>query len=175
MHLASERLAEATFQGRLEHLALAPVNHPELLPTVLPLVIGAITIELYFGKHTQENLGWNSSVGNAIIWITTGLTLLLTTKLSSIERYAAYGLMGVGGIVGYMNFYHKWSSTVAFIISSSGMVHSLAYITVVVIKTDIPVDPTTIKAAVAFFLGVNVTFKLLQGLEKPASDDFNFR
>ncbi|MFB6209852.1 MAG: hypothetical protein ABEJ56_07000 [Candidatus Nanohaloarchaea archaeon] len=172
MHLNSE-LGKASLQARLEEFAFAPLKQPELLPTVLPLILGAIVIELYFGKHSQEELGWNTAVGNAIIWTTTGVTLLITTELSELERYVSYSLIGIGGLVAYMDFYHKWSSSIAFIVSSSGIVYSLAYIAVIVIKTGMPLDRTTAKAAIAFFIGVNILFKLVKGLETPARDDFD--
>jgi len=156
----------------LYRLVLAPVEHPELLPSLLPLIFGAVIIELYFGKHTTEELGWNSSVGNAAIWATTGINLIITSSLGAKERFASYFLVGVGGLIGYMNFYHKWSDSIAFIISSSGLVYSMAYVTVVVVKTSLPVNDTVLKASVIFIIGTNVVFKLIQGFEKPAQDNF---
>lgn len=158
----------------LTEFVYAPVNHPDLLPSLIPLILGAVVIELYFGKYEQEELGWNSSVGNSIIWFATGLTLLLTQELNVLERYATYFLLGVGGVVGYMDFFHKWSSTVAFLISSSGIVYSLAYVTVVFVRTDMAINPVTLKGAALFFLGVNILFKVIQGFERPARDNFRF-
>lgn len=148
-----------------EMFALAPVRHPEIVPTVLPIVAGAIVIELYFGKHKNEELGWNTSVGNAVIWITTGVTLYMTETLTTPEMYATGALIGLGLLVGYMDFFHKWSSTTAFMISSSGVVYTLAYILVIIVKTDLPMDQSTMEGAAVFFIGANVAFKLLQTLE----------
>lgn len=151
----------------------APIDYPELLPTVLPLIVGITVIELYFGKYTKEELGWNTSVGNSVIWATTGLTLLMTTDMTSQEKYAAYGLVGIGGLIGYLNFYHKWSDTVAFLVSSAGIVYSLAYIAVVIIKTPLPVNQATIKAAAVFVVGINILFKIIQQFETP-KDTYSF-
>lgn len=156
----------------LERFVLTPLEHPELLPSLLPLILGALVLELYFGKYTTEELGWNSSVANAVIWITTGITLLLTSELGRLERRASYFLIGIGSVVGYLNFYHKWPSTAAFAVSSAGIVYSLAYVTVVVVKTSLEVNPVTLKAAAAFIIGSNIGFKLLQGLETPSRDQF---
>lgn len=170
MHLTSEGL-----QPVVEQLFLAPAQHPEILPTVLPLIIGAVGIELYFGKHPKEKLGWNSSVGNAIIWTATGLSLLVTSQLTGSERQAVYGLMVLGGFVGYMNFYHRWPPSVAYLVSSSGIVYSLAYVLVVIVKTDLTFSRTVLEASIIFVIAVNMIFKLLQGFETPAQDNFNFR
>jgi hypothetical protein len=158
---------DQTVRGTIETLVLTPFRQPEILPTVLPLIFGALIIELYFGKYETEELGWNSSVANAVIWTTTGITLLLTTSMTQQERFAAYILIGIGALVGYMNFYHKWPDTVAFIVSSSGLVYTLAYISVIVIKTSTPINRVTLEAAAIFFIAVNVLFKLIQGFETP--------
>ncbi|MFB6145160.1 MAG: hypothetical protein ABEJ99_01495 [Candidatus Nanohaloarchaea archaeon] len=146
----------------LKQFVLAPVNHPEIIPTALPLLLGAFVIELYFGKHTSEELGWNTSVGNAVIWVATGVTLLMTNNLSVLERNAVYGLIGFGSFIGYMDFFHRWSPTIAFEISSAGIIYTLAYLLVVIIETDIPLGMKTLKAAVIFFLAANLGFKILQ-------------
>ncbi len=163
-----------TVQEVLKRFVMAPTNY-ELLPSLLPIIGGALVIELYFGKHESESLGWNTSVGNAIIWVTTGISLLITSDLAQMERYASYFLAGVGSLVGYMNFYHKWSESVAFIISSAGIVYSLAYVTVVLVKTNIPVNNTVLKASLIFIIATNIGFKVIQMFETPAQDSFGMR
>ncbi len=162
---------QATFTERIIDFVLAPVTNPELLPSLLPIMLGAFIIELYFGKHKTEVLGWNTSVGNSIIWISTGLNLLLTEAINStIELYVSYLILGMGIIVGYMDFFHKWSEAVAFRASSADVIYPLAYVTIVIVKTGIPADESTIKAAVGFIIGSILFFHLIRGLETPAPD-----
>lgn len=149
----------------LETLVLTPLNRPDLLPSLLPIILGAVVVELYFGKYTSEELGWNTSLGNAVIWVATGGTLLLNGAMETIESYAAYFLIAAGGLVGYLNFFHKWSSEMAFFFSSHGLVYSIAYITVVYVRRDIPINSTSLKAAAVFIIGVNIVFKFLQQME----------
>nr|EGQ39652.1 MAG: hypothetical protein J07AB56_03800 [Candidatus Nanosalinarum sp. J07AB56] len=158
--------------GRVVDLALAPVNEPDIVPVVLPLIIGAFVIELYFGKHEDEDLGWNTSVGNAILWFSTGVTILSTTDLSRNELYAVLALMGTGLVIGYMNFYHRWSPFLAFRASSAGVVYTGAYLVTVLTKTDIPVNGTTATASAVFTLAAIVGFKLLQSFETPQQPEF---
>lgn len=159
----------------LEELVFAPVRHPEMLPSLIPIILGAVVIELYFGKYSQEELGWNTSVGNSIIWIATGVNLLINSSLEAVERNAALFLIIVGAGLGYMNFFHKWSSTVAFVVSSAGIVYSLAYIIVVLVKTGIPINSTSMKASLIFLVGVNIAFKIIQSFETPADNGFQLR
>ncbi|MFB6115111.1 MAG: hypothetical protein ABEK04_02380, partial [Candidatus Nanohalobium sp.] len=132
----------------VRQIILAPVYNTDLLPTLLPIILGGVVLELYFGKYTEENLGWNSSVSNSVIWISTGLTLILTSNIqTALGQAVSYFLIGLGFFTGYMNFFHKWSSTVAFVASSSGIVYSLAYVTVVMIKSSMPVNRITLQSA----------------------------
>lgn len=90
-------------------------------------------------------------------------------KMNQNETVAALSLVGLAVLVGYMDFFHKWPDTIAFVISSSGVVYTIAYIIVVMIKTSMPVSPTTLKAAAIFFVAVNVGFKLMQSMETSKS------
>lgn len=149
----------------VQQFVMAPIQNPDILPSILPIIGGAIVIELYFGKHKRESLGWNTSVGNAIIWVTTGLNLYLTESMNQPELYATYVLIGFGLFVAYLDFFHKWSSSMAFFVSSAGVVYTLAYLLVVIVKTDLVPNATTLKAAGVFFVVTNIAFKILQGFE----------
>jgi hypothetical protein len=54
------------------------------------------------------------------------------------------------------------------LVSSSGIVYTLAYITVIFVKTDLEVTDQTLQAAAVFFIGVQAAFKILQGFESTA-------
>lgn len=158
-----------TITAALKNFIITPFQTSEILTSILPIVVGAIVIELYFGRYEQEELGWNTSVGNAVIWGTTGLNLLLTTEMNSNETMAAFSLVGLAFMVGYMDFFHKWPDTIAFVVSSSGIVYTLTYIVVVMIKTSMPISTTTLKAAGLLFVAVNIGFKIMQGIEPSKS------
>lgn len=165
----------STLKQRFIEILLAPVEHPEIVPSLLPLALGAIVLELYFGKYENESLGWNTSVGNAVIWISTGANLLIKGGLESAEKTVAYGLIGIGGLLGYMDFFHKWGEKIAFRASSAGVIYTVGYVTVIVAGTTIPVDRTTLKAGGVFVLGALATFQLIQYFETPAREEFQLR
>lgn len=155
----------------VKEIILAPLNHPDMIPTLLPIILGGVVLELYFGKYTEENLGWNSSVSNSVIWISTGLTLLLTADITSfIGKAVSYFLIGLGLFTGYMNFFHKWSSTVAFIASSSGVVYSIAYVSVVIIKSGMPVNQLTLQSAAIALGGIGLGFQIIKFFEPSKRD-----
>jgi hypothetical protein len=79
--------------------------------------------------------------------------------------------MLAGGLMGYLNFYHKWKPGTAFRISSSGIIYTGAYLIGVLTKTDIPVNATTAKASAAFIAAAIIGFKLLQSFETPQQQD----
>lgn len=164
------RLVEEPIENYIIHLARAPLDNPEIVPTVLPLVLGLLVLELYFGKYTNEKLGWNSSVANSVIWISTGATLYIAETLGTAEKWAVYFLIGIGSLTAYLDFFHKWPEEIAFIASSAPSVYILAYITTVMVRTGIPVTRSSLIAAGIFLIGATAFFKLLQALETPAKN-----
>lgn len=169
----SAMIDETTVLSRFSEIVMAPANHPDLIPSVLPIIVGAFVIELYFGKHKTEVLGWNTSVGNAVIWISTALNLILTEQAeTALERYVVFFILALGGIIAYLDFFHKWSATVAFRASSADVVYPLAYVTVVIVKSSIPADQNAIKAAILFLGASFIFFRIIRSLETPAPDDF---
>lgn len=165
---------QTTLTNRATEIALAPLNHPDIISSIIPLVLGAVIIELYFGKHKTEVLGWNTSVGNAIIWISTGINLLLTgAPETSLEKAVTYFILLSGSVIAYMDFFHKWSNAAAFRASSPDVIYPLAYVAVVITKTSIPANDLTIKAAIAFIIGTIVAFRIIRLFETPAPNEVN--
>ena len=159
----------ASIEERIIELVQAPITNPEIIPTILPIVLGAIVLELYFGKHKGEELGWNSSVANSVVWVSTGISLHMTEVIETTqELYATYFIIGLGLFTGYLNFFHKWKSDLAFLASSTTIVYSIAYITSVVIKTDMPADDLTLQAGAALIVILEVIFNVIRMFESPA-------
>lgn len=164
---------QPTLESRFIDLLMAPANYPDLLPSVLPLIVGAFVIELYFGKHKTEVLGWNTSVGNAVIWISTALNLILTEQAETIlEKYVVFFILGLGLLIGYLDFYHKWSSTVAFRASSADIIYPLGFVTVVIVKSPIPANQLSIKTSILFLIASFLFFRIVRMFETPSPDDF---
>jgi len=109
-----------------------------------------------FGRYKREELGWNTAVGNATMLVTTALTLIYQLELylapTSNEALVALFILGFGGLMLTLNFYHVWPKIVAFNISSAFTVYALVYVTMALTYGDVPINTNTLAAAGLFFV-----------------------
>jgi hypothetical protein len=168
----TEQVLEEEVLNTAISIFTAPVNHSEIVPTVLPLILAGLIVELYLGKYKREDLGWNTAVGNAVVWFATGVSLLVTESLEGLEAHATFFLIFLGLFVGFMDFFHLWPEQIAFLISSSGLVYTIAYTIVVMIKTSIEINNATLLGAGVFIALIQVAFLFLKLIEQPR-DDFS--
>lgn len=170
-------VVEQIFQEEVFSTAIsifvAPVQHSSIVPTVLPLILGGLIVELYLGKYKREDLGWNTAVGNAVVWFATGVSLLVTESLEGLEVQATFFLILLGLFVGFMDFFHVWPARIAFLVSSSGLVYTIAYAIVVMIKTGMEVNTATLLGAGIFIAVIQAAFLFLKFIEQPR-DQFSF-
>lgn len=150
-------------------ILLFPQQHPDLIPSLLPVVVGMFVLEFYFGRYKQEELGWNTAVGNATMLVTTALTLIYQLKLhlrpTTGEALVAFSIFLVGGIVLTLNFYHLWPKMIAFNISSAFTVYALVYLTMALTYSSIPIDTDTLAAATLFFFALAMFFKTIKSMQ----------
>lgn len=169
-----QQLLETQEIERATEILLAPLNYPDIIPTVIPLVLGLIVLELYFGRYETETLGWNTALGNSVMWVGTGITLLLTETLQTTpQTYAVYLLIAVGAITAYLNFNHIWSEKIAFSALAAFPVYTYAYITVVLVKTEIPISALSLRASLLLVITLFIADIIIKKLETP-KDQINF-
>ncbi len=163
----------ATVMQRFWQLVYFPAEHPEFLPSLIPIFLGLLVIELYFGKYTFEELGWNSAVSNAVLLLATGLTLIIRLNLMSAPsgaRYVvAYAILVIGSVILVLNFYHLWAPTLAFSVSSGFVVYTAVYVAIAWVYEGLPVDINTGAAAVLLAVSFYVFFTVIQQLENRAT------
>lgn len=159
----------AVFEAYRQFL-LFPLNNPDFLPSLMPLLIGLFVIEVYFARWHDEELGWNSAVSNSTLIITTALTLIyrlnITPRPSTPRAAVAYGILLLGLLYLVLNFYHLWPARVAFNVSSSFMVYTLVYLAIVVVQAGIPLTEATFMGAVLAFLTIYVFFKAVKNVHR---------
>lgn len=162
---------ELTLQ-RLHSLVFFPYNQPDFLPSLIPIFLGLVVIELYFGKYEFERLGWNSAVSNAALLLATALTLITRLNLigaPSGPRYVvAYGVLGLGLLILLLNFYHVWPAGIAFSVSSGFVVYTLVYISIASVYERLPLDSNTVAASALLFAAFYVFFTGLKKIETKA-------
>lgn len=154
--------ADIVFQ-RLDVLLTFPLDHPELVPSLIPIFLGLFIRHRYFGRHRDEMLGWNSAVSNAVLLIAASLTLIYTLGLFppvGLPRHiVAYSIFAAGVLIVVLNYYHLWPAFIAFKLSSSTFSHTLAYIAIAWVYAGLPLDPNTAVAALSLFVGLVTVFQ----------------
>ncbi len=152
-------------------LANMPFNDPELLWTVFPLFTSTLIIELYFGSHKEEELGWNSATANGLVLVVVGSNTIryLYSKamfdMAMIESRVAIAIVGIGLLLSFISFFHILPKEFAFMISSGLVVHYLAYLGVLTVYSGIVFQGITAFAALALFIMLAIIFKLIKHFE----------
>lgn len=168
---------------RFLDIVTAPRDHLQMLWLIAPLLITAFLIEVYFGRHKEEELGWNTAYGNSIVLIFTTVNLfyyLYRTygyqALISLEGSVFYKSLFV--LVGFLyafilltiDFTHALNKKIAFFLSSSITVSVFSFIAIVLIYAGIPFDITTLVTALCIFLLVYLFFVVFRSIIPPTSE-----
>lgn len=158
-----------TVLQRFLDVLLFPHLHRDLIPSLIPVIVGLFVLEFYFGRYKQEELGWNTAVGNATMLVTTALTLIYQLELYLVpfsgDALVAFSILGFGGLMLLLNFYHIWPKMIAFNISSAFTVYALVYMTMALTYSDIPIDSNTVAAAGLFFFALAMFFRTVQSMQ----------
>lgn len=178
-HYIADSFLPAMWQT-MKEIVSAPSQQTELLWTVLPLVAALLMMELYFGRYKTEELGWNTAVANGLLLVFVSLTLfrhLLLDReislaiISDLKTFLAAAVLILGVWLFIVDFFHLLPKKIAFRISSSLPINFLAYIAVILVRTDI-LDKSGIEnysivacAVLALFLCTMILFGLVHSLE----------
>jgi len=157
----------ALLYERFEIFLKAPITNPEILWIVAPLVISLFFISLYFSRHRYEELGWNTAFGNTLVLIFVSLNLLqylhsknqifpLNFKISII-----FALILIALSVLILHFFHVLPKKLAFVISSIIPMNLTAYVAIVIVYMDLPLDEFTIAGALIFALFITLVIKTI--------------
>ena len=136
----------------------APLNYPEAIPELIPLILGVLVLEVYFEKANADRRERADPIGNALLWLSTGLALLLEYGAEGKEYYVVYFLIFIGLGTLLMEFMEKWRQKVKFFHSFVTPIYSVAYLSVILVATPLSVNQNSIKAALIFMAIDNVFF-----------------
>jgi hypothetical protein len=135
----------------------APLNYPNAVPELIPLILGAFILEVYFEKVNADKMERADPIGNALLWLSTGLALILETNVQGREKLVVFGLIGLGAGLLILEFMEKWRQHVKFFHSFVTPIYSIAYLSVILVATPLTVNPTSIKAGL-IFMAIDVVF-----------------
>lgn len=156
---------------RFVELISSPIQFPDMLWILVPLLLTLFLMELYFTRYQFEELGWNTAFGNTLVLIFVSLDLFRHLSNSN-ELVFGLKVMLVGAIVllgvvlTLFNFFHILPKELGFAISSKFPMNFLALCGVLVIYSRAPIDWVTF-AAIIILMVVVYSFIRLLGLMVP--------
>mgnify|MGYP001605518744 CR=1 FL=1 len=155
---------------RLIEIIKAPVNFPEMIWVLAPLVVSILLTEFYFSRYRYEERGWEYFFGNSMILIFVSLNLLsylykngvLNVDIVSTSFSISIGIIGI--ILLILNFFHILPETLIFGISNNMPINFLAYMAVILVYSGIVVDYTTTFASLIFLIIWSVIMGIIHKL-----------
>lgn len=155
---------------RLIEIIKAPLNFPEMIWVLAPLVVTILLGEFYFSRYRYEEQGWGHHFGNSMILVFVSLNLLsylykndlLKTDLINTSFSISIGVIGIMLLI--LNFFHALPETLGFGISNSMPVNFLAYMAVILVYSGIAVDYTTVFSSFIFLIIWSVVIGIIHRL-----------
>ncbi len=186
-----------TLVERIADLVAAPFLYPQMVYIITPMLVTLVLMEFYFGRYKDEELGWNTAVGHALVLIFVGIDLLKTvypgvapsvmasqvwhalqsSPGEAITTVIAAAVLAYGAFLLLLDFFHWLPKGLAFFVSGTLQVDILAYIAIVLVYTNnakahpIPLDWYTLLAAIVLFLGLWALFGFIHALEPEKEDN----
>jgi hypothetical protein len=158
------------FIERFAQLLFAPSTHPDLGWIVVPLLVIIVLMTLYFSKYRDEELGWNTALGNSMILVFVSLDLLrvlfnrsvpgsVANVVGDVGAVVLIGLLFVGGVLLlFVNFTHLLPKSIAYVASSPLQVNVSAYVVITIIYSGVPIDVLTVLAGSIFLVVLLLVF-----------------
>ncbi|MBD3397682.1 hypothetical protein GF412_00960 [Candidatus Micrarchaeota archaeon] len=170
--------AAQLFWERFIDLVMAPASEPDMLWFAIPLIIATVLMALYFGRYRWEELGWNSSFANTMVFLFVSIDLVRRMYESKIPFSwmniyenplyltitIALALFSITSML--VVYYHLLPKRLAFTIFSNLPVNLAVYTVMTIVYVGVPADWTTVGAGILLFLVVWLLLKLLQFLQR---------
>jgi hypothetical protein len=153
----------------------APIHTPDMLWMLLPLLATLLLMEFYFGRYKEEELGWNTAFGNALVLAFVSIDLFrhlyepsgqtifqFILSASDIKIIAPLWIMGLALLLIIVDFFHFLPKKIAYIVSSPTYINLIGLLGIIVVyTTSVPLDWTTVFACVVLFVIANLISLML--------------
>lgn len=165
---------------RVQEIFTEPFKNEHSIWLVAPLIIVLLFMSIYFGKHRNEELGWNTAFGNSIslIFVCAMLMKYVYENYTLVDFYlkpmVQYKAILIAVIVIqalsllFLDFFHTWPKKVAFFFSSPVFVNTTAFLGIVLIESDIAFDWVTLFAALTIYVIVFLISSGIRHAVKPS-------
>jgi hypothetical protein len=146
-----------------------PIHNENLLWILIPLFLTLILMELYFGRYEKEELGWNTAFGNSLILIFVSANLinhLVNNNLwaDPIKTGVILTLILIGFILTLLDYFHALPEKLAFAVSSKFPISFIAFLAILFVYIDIPIDQITLLAFVLIFIAAYIIISIIHFL-----------
>ncbi|MCL6500519.1 MAG: hypothetical protein K6T16_00600 [Candidatus Pacearchaeota archaeon] len=168
-----------------------PAINSEMLWILLPLLITLFLMELYFGRYTKAELGWNSAVGNSLVLFFVGMNLssylysknmlvgftdvpVTLLDVASQKTFIAFVIVIESVFLVVLNFFRLVSKRFAFGISSELILNYIGVISIIAVYSDLPLDLLSLSAVIFIFIVLVLFFWVLRAIEpkvKPEEEE----
>ena len=154
---------------RALHILSQPLHNENLLWILVPLFLALILMELYFGRYEKEELGWNTAFGNSLILIFVSANLvnhLINNNLwtDPVKAGVVFTLLFLGFILTLLDYFHALPEKLAFTVSSKFPISFIAFLAILFVYIDIPIDTTTLLSLGLIFIAAYLIISLVHFL-----------
>ena len=155
--------------ARSIYILKQPVTNEEVIWILAPLIVTLILMEVYFGRYRKEELGWNTAFGNSLILIFVSANLLRFIVINDlwtdpIRSGTIIVLLLVGFILTFIDFFHTLPEDWAFTMSSKFPISFIAFLAILFIYGNIPLDKITLSAFVLIFIAAYLIMTIIHYL-----------
>jgi len=152
----------------------SPFKNQNMVWVIIPLVFVLIVMEVYWAYYKSEEIGWDTITGNSLVLIFISMDLFRFLSNNGFLEFTRFGtyesslstfvllmfLSGIGLFV--LDFFRLWPKFIAYKITSAFSINLLAYILVIIVYMQIPLNMSTLIAGAIFFFGINTIFWLIR-------------
>ncbi|MFB6241750.1 MAG: hypothetical protein ABEJ36_03010 [Candidatus Nanosalina sp.] len=96
-------------------------------------------------------------IGNALLWLSTGIALLMEYSVERREMIVVLFLVGMGAVTLFAEFMEKWRQHFQIFHSFVTPIYSIAYLSVILVATPLTINTNSLQAAVIFMI-IDVVF-----------------
>ncbi len=154
---------------RAIYILSQPLSNENLMWILVPLFLTLILMELYFGRYKKEELGWNTAFGNSLILIFVSANLinhLINNNLwaDPVKAGVVFTLLILGFTLTLLDYFHALPEKLAFTVSSKFPISFIAFLAILFVYIDIPLDTTTLVALTLIFLAAYLVISIVHFL-----------
>lgn len=155
-------------------IVFAPIKIPEMLWMLIPLLVSLVLMECYFGRYKEEELGWNTAFGNALVLTFVAIdlfrhnyepekiTILEAIQSPDTKISIAVVIFSFAILLLLIDFFHFLPKKWAYAISSGSFIHMISILGIIIVYTpELTLDWTTFLASFLIFLIANGILHIL--------------